>query len=148
MNCIKSELDTNLGNKIRYQQNVVNITVFPLPPTEVKDVEIECKRIMDNYFLYNKIKIFTHVDSIDILPFKLDKSLAVELVSTRLEIPLCNIIAVGDGVNDIEMLKKIKRNKGISLSVGTNSEVIKAAEKNFSTGYDALTYILEILKYN
>jgi HAD superfamily hydrolase (TIGR01484 family) len=138
---LKYELNNHMKNRIRYQQNIINITIFPKPPTMVKDVERECRKIIDQHNLNKNLKIFEHADSID-------KSWAIEVVSNKLKIPICKIIAVGDGINDIGMLKKVKDNKGISLSVGLNSEVMDVAEKNFRTGYETLKYILELLKNN
>jgi HAD superfamily hydrolase (TIGR01484 family) len=145
---LRKHIDNCLRGKIVYQRKIINITVFPNPkrPTKLKEIEEKSREIIDRNKFYGKFKIYVHPDCIDIVPIDLDKSWAIDRISKELGIPVNKFIAVGDGFNDIEMLNKVKNNKGVSISVGIKSEVINAAVEKFETGLEALNYILSYLR--
>ena len=138
----KLDLDKRFNNAIRYQQNMINITIFPNTSISVTEIGDECRKILRHYNFEKDLKLYIHVDSIDVVPRELDKQWAIDRISIALKIPLSRFIAVGDGINDIGMLSYVKSHNGTSISVGKDPDVKRSAQINFDTGLEALNYIL------
>lgn len=66
------------------------------------------------------IKVFQNV--IDIIHLKVDKGLALQKLASYLNIDIKDTMAIGDGYNDIEMI----RDAGIGIAMGNAADEIKA----------------------
>jgi HAD superfamily hydrolase (TIGR01484 family) len=143
---LKMELEANMKNSIIFQQNLVNITIFPKNNTTVSDILEGCNNILSDHHVYRDLlKMYIHVDSIDLVPKGLDKSWALEIISNEMAIPMSRFIAVGDGINDLEMLNNVNLHNGLAICVGNNPDLLRVSKKNFQTGSEALICILNHL---
>lgn len=93
---------------------------FWLQPNEVmltfffKDAKIRDK--MREYFkqcTYEGITVYEHVDSFDVVPKNVDKYTSLERLCDHLNIGRDEVIAVGDGANDVPMLQFCKYSIGV-----------------------------------
>ena len=67
--------------------------------------------------------VFSEETYLEILPVGSSKGVALEFVAARLEVPLSQVIAVGDNLNDLEML----RTAGLGVAMGNAPEAVRAA---------------------
>lgn len=142
------DLQTNLGKDILFQQNVVNITIFPKRSITVSKIQKECDNIFNRHPSFKDFfKMYVHVDSVDLVPKKLDKGWALDVISNEMDISISKFIAVGDGPNDLELLKKVNLYNGLSICVGNDPELLRFSRKKFKTGHEALKYILNYFEY-
>lgn len=67
--------------------------------------------------------VFSEETYLEILPAGSSKGAALEFVAAHLGIPLADVVAVGDNLNDLEML----RTAGLGVAMGNAPEALKAA---------------------
>ena len=67
--------------------------------------------------------VFSEETYLEILPVGSSKGVALEFVAAQLEVPLSQVIAVGDNLNDLEML----RTAGLGVAMGNAPEAVRAA---------------------
>jgi Cof subfamily protein (haloacid dehalogenase superfamily) len=67
--------------------------------------------------------VFSEETYLEILPVGSSKGVALEFVAARLGIPLAEVIAVGDNLNDLEML----RTAGLGVAMGNAPEALQTA---------------------
>ena len=86
---------------------------------------------------------FTESSMIDLIDKKTSKGAALEKLTTLCGFKLSDVIAIGDNMNDIEMIKTA----GIGIAVANaNQQVINAADfcgKNHDE--DAISHVIELL---
>ena len=79
------------------------------------------------------------------MPKNINKGIAIEEYSSYLGINKSKIFAIGDGLNDIEMLNKV----GISVAMGNSDKEVYKASKFYTKSFDengtilALDWIIE-----
>lgn len=78
---------------------------------------------------------------IQVFPRGIDKYVALRIVLGKLNLDEKDVIALGDGLNDIPILRKA----GFSIAIGSNEEVIKSSKVHFDDGLTAFKYIVENL---
>ena len=98
---IKQEFKLKFGNKIWFQPNEVNLTVFPI---DINDIELIHSFAQD--FEREDINTYYHKDSVDFTPKGFNKGTAVDILLKKFNIDKDNLYIFGDGSNDIPMLKK------------------------------------------
>lgn len=81
---------------------------------------------------------------LDIAPEGITKATALERVREILDIDLSNVMAVGDGRNDIDMLQWAAR-RGISVAMGQASQIVRDAANEVTGSIEdaGLTRLLE-----
>lgn len=141
LNVLRIECEKQLRDRCWFQPNRVNVTAFPKKEFSVEKTKTVFDNIIDKHDLEG-IKLFVHKDAVEGVPEGLDKSWALDKILKYFEISSSGVIAVGDGVNDIGMLKE----SGLSLAVGDDSRVREVSDKCFHSGIDALDYIIKILE--
>lgn len=100
--------------------SVVKI-VFSSFPEVLNDIYESCK-----FELRNAAEIVrSERDLIEFLPPGVNKGTALEKLCSLLEIKMENVIAVGDSLNDLQMIKKA----GVGVAVGNASEEVKRVSK-------------------
>ena len=67
--------------------------------------------------------VFSEETYLEILPVGSSKGVALEFVAARLDVPLAQVIAVGDNLNDLEML----RTAGLGVAMGNAPEALRNA---------------------
>jgi Cof subfamily protein (haloacid dehalogenase superfamily) len=67
--------------------------------------------------------VFSEETYLEILPVGSSKGVALEFVAARLEVPVSQVIAVGDNLNDLEML----RTAGLGVAMGNAPEALRMA---------------------
>ncbi len=89
-------------NNIWFQENQVNLTIF------ADDVKIfsQIIKILDDIDHSNKIQIFKHLDSIEIVPFGISKGQALNKIKQEYNLFAEEIIAVGDEESDVSMINE------------------------------------------
>ncbi|MDD5038185.1 MAG: Cof-type HAD-IIB family hydrolase [Dehalococcoidales bacterium] len=74
------------------------------------------------HFSWTNTPAYPDVDFINVLAPDVSKGEALEVLASYLKIPLSEVIAVGDGANDISLLTKA----GLGIAMGNASEELKA----------------------
>ncbi len=121
---------------IWFQPNKIGVTPFP---TSLEEFE-EIQGILDDWRKDKReIQVFRHVDSYDIVPAGIDKTVGIQYVLDVLGITREDIITVGDGVNDYCMFKMA------GYSVGVNVKEEFRVNKNCNTTLEMLEYLHTLL---
>lgn len=102
---IKDILEKTLKEKIWFQPNEVQVTVFFFHnETKNKIIEI-IRRIFSKNLISNELKYYIHSDCVDIVPEQISKGNAIEMYMRKNNIKSNEVITVGDGINDISMFR-------------------------------------------
>lgn len=129
--------DTSLtcGDNIWLQPNEVMLTLF------FKNVHT--RDLLKNYFVhcnYKDVIVYEHVDSFDVVPRGVDKKSSLKILGSDLGITSEEMIAVGDGENDIPMFEYCK------YSIGLYGISERVSTFHFDSPENALTQILKMVK--
>ena len=117
-------IDERFSGKIWYQPNEVGLSPFPMDEDTFERLQL---LINENLEQLDEMLIYRHVDCFDIIPKNINKHNGVKYLASLLEMNDEDIIAVGDGVNDIPMFEFADVAIGI---IGENvSNVAEAAEQ-------------------
>jgi Cof subfamily protein (haloacid dehalogenase superfamily) len=68
---------------------------------------------------------FSKPNYLEIIPIGVNKARGLAAIAQKLEIELSQSAAIGDGLNDLEMLNEV----GLGIAMGNASEVVKSAAK-------------------
>jgi HAD superfamily hydrolase (TIGR01484 family) len=125
-------------NDIWFQPNLVAFTVF----FDNEDDKRAIKEVLTEYnkiFEEKSVRIFDNYDSFDIVPSGLDKGKAVKFLASKLGIEKNDIIAVGNGENDIYMYE----NAGMSIGINQdyNSKTHHVA-KSIQEAFDIIETVI------
>lgn len=132
-NKILREISEKFGDEIWLQPNEVMLTLF------FKNEKT--KERLRTYFSQNRfegVTVYEHIDSFDVIPFGVNKKCALEALGKELNIASDEMIAVGDGINDIPMFEFCK------YSIGLNPLEKKLTAFHCETPEEALNLILEL----
>ena len=117
---------------IWFQPNKIGVTPFPTSEEEFEEIQ----KILDAWKSGQEgIQIFRHVDSFDIVPEGIDKSVGIQYVLKLLGITTKEMVAIGDGVNDYCMFEMA------DFAVGVNVKEAFRVNKNFATTLEMLEFI-------
>ena len=131
LEAIKKTLEKRFPH-IWFQPNKVGVTPFP---TSLEEFE-EIQEILDVWKNGKEgIQIFRHVDSFDIVPKGIDKSVGIQYVLNVLGITTREMIAIGDGVNDYCMFEMA------DFAVGVNVREAFRVNENFATTLEMLKFL-------
>ena len=142
---LKKEVETHLvllkqkiieacEGAVWFQPNEVSLT--PFPRTADSFEKIECI-LGENPNLLEGLTVYKQCDCFDILPENATKRRGLELLSSLLEIPPAEFIAIGDGINDLPMFDYV------DCAISLGQTLLQGADLLFGTVEEALLYILE-----
>ena len=124
-------------------------SLFPRDRSDVKKVAALMNELITDHDLH--LYVITHVDAVDALQKGLSKKRGLSILSESLGMSPHEMIAFGDGMNDVEMLSTV----GFPVAVANAEPPIKAivkkrkgyiASKKYGRGVlEAVTYITEHL---
>lgn len=97
---IKNSIIDNFGETVWFQPNQVNLTVFPLEEKNISSLHDYAKT-----FGHEGLTIYYHKDSVDFVPVGFDKRTALTKLLDYLGENNQNLVAFGDGSNDIPMFE-------------------------------------------
>lgn len=99
---MRALIDRECGNKVWYQPNEVGLTPFP---KDAETFELIQKLIDDRVVMLDELLVYRHVDSFDLTPKNINKLNGLSYLTELLGLEAKDVIAVGDGVNDIPMFE-------------------------------------------
>jgi hypothetical protein len=114
---------------------MVILTIFPRNIKKFNELE----RFIDEYpdeKVKQKFTIFKHSDAFDIVPLSINKGKALKKIKIMEGVKKSEVIAVGDGENDIPMFSEAH------ISIGIN---LPNAQHNFTDIFEAMQYIERII---
>lgn len=133
---LKLSIIREFDDKVWIQPNMVNLTIFP----KNKKIKYELFQYVDAFFdeiLSKKFKIYKHLDSIEIIPLIVNKGAALRKIKALEKLKREEVVAVGDGENDIDMFREAGTSIGINLPDTTYT---------FSSIEDAIKFILIMIE--
>jgi HAD superfamily hydrolase (TIGR01484 family) len=133
LNALQSDILKTFKEDVWIQPNMVNLTIFSRSNKKLNDLE----RFIDEYpnqKVKQKFNIFKHSDAIDIVPSHINKGKALKKIMTIEGIKKSEVIAVGDGENDIPMFSEA------DISIGIN---LPKTQHNFPDIFKAMQFIEE-----
>ncbi|MDO9098183.1 MAG: HAD family hydrolase [Candidatus Methanoperedens sp.] len=133
---LKSGIINEFGKKVWMQPNRVNLTIFPKTRKIKNDLSERLAAFSTKPF-FKELAIYVHSDSIEVVPSKINKGRALRKIRSLEKLKKEEIIAVGNGENDIPMFKEA----GISIGIKFHD-----ATYTFSNIKKALEYIIELIQ--
>jgi len=105
------------------RERVVKGTMVIRSAEERAKVDSFCHHFRDSlHFSWTKAPAYPEVDFINVLSPGVSKGKALEALASHLEIPLTEVMAIGDGVNDVSMLTRA----GLAVVMGSAPDEVKA----------------------
>lgn len=105
------------GERIWFQPNMVNVSVFWREPAD-KDEVTEFAREFVEHVGTDAVRIYEHVDAVELTVPDADKGTALTWVAGRLQIPMTDVVAVGDSSNDLPMFEVAGLSVGVAFDKG------------------------------
>jgi phosphoglycolate phosphatase len=132
---IKHVLQDQFGPSIWFQPNVAAVTAFPTDPSRMNELIELVDKLFDDQNVNQHLFHYKHSDSIDITPKNINKGTAIKKLLQQEVIDREEVIAIGDGENDIPMFKEAR------LALGVNFQGDYSVDKNFRTIAEAISYV-------
>lgn len=136
---LKRKFEQYFVDKIWFQPNLVDVTVFP--KTEKESTEIE-EFLKGQSADLRDVNIYRHADSFDITPKEINKYNGLKYLSELTDISSKEMIAIGDGVNDIPMFEYA----GYSIGIGNQLKSCKNVDICFENILEALIFLKKYVK--
>ena len=102
LDMMRALIDRECGDNVWYQPNEVGLTPFP---KDAETFEFIQKLMDDRVALLDELLVYRHVDSFDLTPKNINKLNGLAYLTKLLGLEAKDVIAVGDGVNDIPMFE-------------------------------------------
>jgi hypothetical protein len=135
LNTLKLDILKKFKTRVWIQPNMVNLTIFLKNRKKISEL-IQFLDEYPNKLVKQKFNIFKHSDAIDVVPLSIDKGKALKKIISLQKIKKTEVIAVGDGENDLPMFSKA------GISIGIN---LPNAQYNFPDIFKALHFIRVLL---
>lgn len=120
-----------------FQENRVNITAFSSDGDSLKNAWEYLKE--KNYFEREDVTLFFHKDAIDIIPAGAGKGNALRAVKKRYGWDASELIAAGDGENDLDMIPEVK----CFLAIGDGLKALR--ENRYEKIENALAFLHTVI---
>ena len=109
--------------KLWEQERIIKGGLVTTNPQEVAKAKDLCRHFRDSlHFSRARTPAFPGVDFINILAPKVSKGRALEALTSYLGVSLAEVMAVGDGTNDISLLNTA----GLAVAMGNAPDEVKA----------------------
>jgi len=110
-------------SKLWQKERIIKGALTVRSPEEKAKVEISSLQFKDSLsFSWTKTPAYPEVDFINVLAPEVSKGKALEALASFLGIPLTEVMAVGDGINDISLLSSA----GLAIAMGGAPDELKA----------------------
>ena len=110
-------------SKLWQKERIIKGVLTLLSPEEKARAELLYLQFKDVLsFSWTRTPAYPEVDFINVLAPDVSKGKALEALASFLGIPLTEVVAVGDGVNDISLLSTA----GLGIAMGNASDEVKA----------------------
>ena len=136
-NMMKALVDREYGDKIWYQPNEVELSPFPKDEETFERLQ---QLIDEKKPLLDELEIYRHIDCFDLIPKSINKYNGLAYLTKLLGLDAKDVIAVGDGVNDVPMFEFADVAIGIA---GVNSTIAGHVNYTFDTIGEAMDFIQE-----
>lgn len=133
---LKSVIINEFRKNAWIQPNRVNLTIFPKTIKTKNDLS-ELLATFSTKPFFKKLRIYEHSDSIEIVSSKINKGRALRKIKSLEKLKKEEVIAVGNGENDIPMFKEA----GISIGINFHDTTYTFPNIN-----NALAYIIELIQ--
>jgi len=143
LDMMRALIDRECGDKVWYQPNEVGLTPFP---RNTETFELIQKLVDDRVALLDELLVYRHVDSFDLTPQNINKLNGLAYLTKLLGLEAKDVIAVGDGVNDIPMFEFADMAVGIIGSrkiQESYGSIVDYTDYEFSAINEALDFIKE-----
>jgi len=135
---IQDQINAKFTGYIWVQPNLINYTIFPLDGRVKSDLFEYVEKIYSQHNTIVKyFTIYTHIDAIEIVPRSVNKGLALKYIKKSEKIKKNEIITVGDGENDLPMMKES------GYSIGINMPLAKINVRNINEALKSIAKIGE-----
>jgi len=130
---LRSKVVSRFGDRIWVQPNEYNLTLF-------FDTQDTLKELRDFFAVElskdgaGKMQVYCHVDSIELIPASVNKGVALREIMRMEKLVPTQVIAVGDGENDIPMFREAGSSIGIRMDGGTHRFESISRAMTFLTG--------------
>ena len=109
--------------KVWERERIIKGALVPTTPQEIAQARDFCRQFGDSlHFSWVKTPAFPDVDFVNILAPDVSKGKALAVLASHLGISLTQVIAVGDGTNDISLLTTA----GLAIAMGNAPDELKA----------------------
>jgi len=110
-------------SKLWQKERIIKGALTVRSPEERAKIEILYLQFKDSLsFSWTKTPAYPEVDFINVLTPDVSKGKALEALASFLGIPLAQVMAVGDGTNDVSLLSSA----GLAIAMGDASDELKA----------------------
>lgn len=134
---LRDEIEEKLGDGVWFQPNEVALTPFPRGEKEWGVLDEIVQKYRD---VLQGVNVYRQCDCYDFCPCDVDKAVGVEKVMRLLGVSKDGLFVVGDGDNDVSMLRLTGNSYGIDM------QDKNVAKINCKTVDEALDAILASLK--
>lgn len=131
---LKHFLEKDFFNELWFQPNQVGLTPFYSSEEQRDKIRFFLKTHSN---LLHGLKVFENSDSFDIIPENIDKGISLLTLAKKLGMSTNQIIAVGNGQNDLPLFDVA------GYSVGIGCGYLKGANIMFSSIEDCLKHLLK-----
>lgn len=133
---MRALIDRECGANVWYQPNEVGLTPFP---KDVETFEVIQQLLDGRAELLDELLVYRHIDSFDLTPKNINKFNGLSYLAKLLGLEEKDVIAVGDGVNDVPMFEFAD----VSVGIAVNTTITDHVDYVFSTIGKALDFIRE-----
>jgi HAD superfamily hydrolase (TIGR01484 family) len=133
---LKSSIIRDYGDTVWIQPNQFNLTIFPRTEKTKTDL-FQYVTDRSTELSAEGFKVYRHSDSIEVVSSKIDKGAALRKIRTLEKLGKDEVVAVGDGENDIPMFSEA----GISIGIK-----MTGASYSFSNIKEAIRFIRELIE--
>ena len=124
---MKCLIDERFPGKIWYQPNLIGISPFP---ADEETFEALYELINQNPDYMDELIVYRHWDCFDLIPQNINKKNGLRYLSETIGIKASDMIAIGDGVNDIPMFEYADIAIGVMEKMDGKCAGTKAVGKN------------------
>lgn len=133
---MRALIDRECGEKVWYQPNQVGLTPFP---KDAATFDVIQQLLDGRAALLEELLVYRHIDSFDLTPKNINKYNGLAYLTKLLGLTAQDVIAVGDGVNDIPMFEFAD----VAIGIAGAGAIASHVDHVFAGIGEALYYIKE-----
>ena len=108
--------------KLWNQERIIKGGLVTITPQEVEKARSFCLHFNDSLcFSWARTPAYLGIDFINILAPEVSKGKALEVLASHLGVSMGEVIAIGDGINDISLLSSV----GLAIAMGNAPDEVK-----------------------